>query len=60
MHEVHRMDAATMGGTTVSVDSSVGGNEEQVFISTSDDGGEKGGSVRQSPSRHCVGEDDDV
>jgi len=46
MHEVQMMHAATVGGTTASVDSGVGGNEEQVSVSVGDDRGDKGGSVR--------------
>ena len=42
------------------MDSGVEGNEDQVSVTADDDGGEKCGSVRQSPSRHYVGEDDDV
>jgi len=60
VHEVHMVDAPTVGGTTVGVDSGVGGINKEVSVTAGDDEGEKGGSLRQCHSRHSVIADDDV
>jgi len=59
-HEVDKVDAPTVGGTTVGVRDEVGGVDREVRISGGYNEGQNGGSVRQSPCGQCVAKDDDV